>query len=241
MIPLKPIYDALGKERAAVLPGFHAMSGADNTGSFYGNGKPICWKAFYQSTKDVIAAFAELGTASNVSIATLSGIEKFVCNLYMPNARFSQVKDVRWWLFENKQVQSESLPSTHTALFEGINRAHFQALVFEFNTILNPLLPSPQGYGWELKDNEWSPVMSQLLPASKAILQLVKRACAKTRCSTNRCQCRKAGLVCTDLCQCPETDDPCDNSITADGEDDNDDDSPTLKMKTLFTLFEHYS
>ena len=42
MIPLKPIYDSLREERATVLPGFHAMSGADNTGSFYGNGKPIC-------------------------------------------------------------------------------------------------------------------------------------------------------------------------------------------------------
>ena len=114
MIPLKPIYGALGEERAALLPGFHAMSGADNTGSFYGNGKPVCWKAFYQSTKDVIAAFTELEAASNVSIATLSGIEKFVCNLYMPNTRFSQVKDVRWWLFENQQVQSESLASFHT-------------------------------------------------------------------------------------------------------------------------------
>ena len=31
MIPLKLIYDALGEERAAALPGFYAMSGADNS------------------------------------------------------------------------------------------------------------------------------------------------------------------------------------------------------------------
>ena len=37
------------------------------------------------------------------------------------------------------------------------------------------------------------------------------------------CQCRKEGLVCTDLCQRSDTDDPCDSSITAeDGEDEND-------------------
>ena len=71
MIPLKLIYDALGDERAAALPGFYAMSGADNTGSFHGKGKPTCWKAFCQSTEDVIAAFTELGTASNVSNNTI--------------------------------------------------------------------------------------------------------------------------------------------------------------------------
>lgn len=36
VIPLKPILEALGVEKAAALPGFHAISGADNTGSFYG-------------------------------------------------------------------------------------------------------------------------------------------------------------------------------------------------------------
>ena len=38
-IPLKPIYDALGPMKAAALPGFHAISGCDNTGSFSGKGK----------------------------------------------------------------------------------------------------------------------------------------------------------------------------------------------------------
>ena len=96
MIPLKLIYDdSLGEERVAALPGFYAMSGADNTGSFHGKEKPTCWKAFCQGTEDVIAAFTELITASNVSNATLSGIEKFVCNLYLPNTQFTGVEDVR--------------------------------------------------------------------------------------------------------------------------------------------------
>ena len=29
----------------------------------------------------------------------------------------------------------------------------------------------------------------------------------KDRCSTNRCQCQKAGLGCTDLCGCPDGED----------------------------------
>ena len=37
---------------------------------------------------------------------------------------------------------------------------------------------------------------------------------------TNRCQCRKAGLLCTDLCSCSDDDDECENHQ---GECDDDD------------------
>ena len=38
-IALRPIVDALGPARIAALPGFHAWSGADVTGSFAGKQK----------------------------------------------------------------------------------------------------------------------------------------------------------------------------------------------------------
>ena len=50
-----------------------------------------------------------------------------------------------------------------------------------------------------MEDKEWVPAMVDLAPAPEAIIQLVKCNCAKQRCSTNRCQCRKAGVLCTDL------------------------------------------
>ena len=71
--------------------------------------------------------------------------------------------------------------------------------------------------------------MTQLPPAPEAVKHLVKCACAKTRCSTNRCQCRKAGLTCTDLCKCSDSDeDACNNFFASDDQDiddaDDDDD-----------------
>lgn len=76
--------------------------------------------------------------------------------------------------------------------------------------------------------------MMRLPPAPDAVLDLVKCGCAKGRCSTNRCQCRKAGLKCTDLCSCIDGgDEPCDNVAdgdeqdsdeNSDGDDDDDDD-----------------
>ena len=58
--------------------------------------------------------------------------------------------------------------------------------------------------GKDEKVGKWVPVMTNLPPAPEAIIQLVRCKCAKSRCSNNRCQCQKAGLVCTDLCLCSE-------------------------------------
>ncbi len=45
-IDLGAISSALGSSKLAALPAFHALSGADVTGSFSGKGKPACWKVF---------------------------------------------------------------------------------------------------------------------------------------------------------------------------------------------------
>ena len=44
IIKLQPIVEALGLAKTAALPAFHALTGADNRGSFSGKGKPTCWK-----------------------------------------------------------------------------------------------------------------------------------------------------------------------------------------------------
>ena len=46
VINLKSIADALGPTKTAALPAFHALTGADVTGSFSGKGKATCWDEF---------------------------------------------------------------------------------------------------------------------------------------------------------------------------------------------------
>ena len=46
LIELKPIAETLGPEKIAALLAFHALSGADNTGSFSGKGKLLCRRGF---------------------------------------------------------------------------------------------------------------------------------------------------------------------------------------------------
>ena len=99
-------------------------------------------------------------------------------------------------------------------------------MVWNNDHVPYPVLPSPRGYGWTLENDEWIPVTATLSPATEAIIQLLKCKCAKERCSTNRCQCRKAGLPSTDLCSCSEDDDKSENQP---GECDDDDDDSDIE------------
>jgi len=96
-------------------------------------------------------------------------------------------------------------------------------MVWNNDCVPNPVLPSPRGYGWTMENYEWIPVKTTLSPVPVAIVQLVKCRCEKEPCSTNRCQCRKAGLLCTDLCSCSEDDDDgCENQQGEWDDDDSD-------------------
>ena len=85
------------------------------------------------------------------------------------------------------------------------------------------LRPPPQGYGWKLEDDQWVPRMTSLPPAPDAITELGGCSCKTSHCSSNRCNCRKAGLNCTDLCACSDNDVPCANQPEDKYESDDDD------------------
>ena len=220
-IKLEKIFHAVGPAKAAALPAFHALSGADNTGCFSGKGKASCWKTFIEADEEVISGFSALGVDAIPSRETMALIEKFVCQLYVPRTDICTVKELRWWLFRKKQAQSERLPPTQDALSQAILRAHYQLLVWNNDKVANPTLPSPKNFGWTADENGWVPVMTKIPPAPDAIIYLVKCKCAKERCSTKRCQRRKAGLSCTDLCSCSDSRELCENLHDNDGDDDD--------------------
>ena len=63
VINLKSIADALGPTKTAALPAFHALTGADVTGSFSGKGKATCWDEFDNAGTPILQALACWGTA----------------------------------------------------------------------------------------------------------------------------------------------------------------------------------
>ena len=205
------------------------MTGADNTGSFSNKGKLTCWSVFNEASEDEIHALSQLGTSDLPSSESQKAVEKLICQFFLPKTKISTVKALRWWLFTKKQAKSERLPPTLAALQQAILRAHYQLLVWNSDRNPNPALPSPKDFGWEWKeeDKAWIPVMTTLPPAPEAIIHLVKCRCVKERYTTKRCQCRKAGMNCTDLCGCSDTGEDCENmpeDVGGDNEDDRDDD-----------------
>jgi len=65
-IPLGPLYNAVGDRVVAALPGFHAFSGCDQTGTICGKSKISCWNAFKKVDEQVLEAFARLGSSAHV-------------------------------------------------------------------------------------------------------------------------------------------------------------------------------
>ena len=80
-----------------------------------------------------------------------------------------------------------------------------------------------------MANDELISIMTTLSPAPEATIQILNCRCAKEQCSTNPILCRKAELLCTDLCRCSE-DDECENQQGecdddhSDIEDEEDDD-----------------
>ena len=223
VIKLRPIAQTLGRSRLAALPGVHAVSGADVTGSFANKGKLTWWKMFKDTNEATIDALSKLGTRGLPTADTMAAIEKLVCRLYVPNTPIKTVRELRWSLFRKKQAQSEKLPPTQAAIREAIMRANCQALIWSLDSVPSPDFPPPQEYGWKLEDDQWVPIMTSSPPAPDAIIELVGCGCKTSHCSSNRCNSRKAGINCTDLCACSDNDVPCANQPEAKYESDDDD------------------
>ncbi|KAL9964896.1 hypothetical protein ACROYT_G028604 [Oculina patagonica] len=147
-----------------------------------------CWKEFLEADDSILSFLGNLGREEQPDVEIKSGIEKFLCQIYVPKTDLTTVKELRWSLFKKKQAESDRLPPTQAALHQAIMRAHFQLMVWNKDAVPNPLLPSPSDYGWAMENGE----------------------CSKERCSSNRYQCRRAGLLCTDLCSCSD-DSECEN------------------------------
>ena len=113
------------------------------------------------------------------------------------------------------------------ALEQMIKRANYVALVWKECGTPCPDIPLPTSHGWVKDGNRLQAVPATLLPASKAVLELIK--CGwKGSCITMSCSCKNHTLKCTDMCGCFAT--KCENR--------NVEEDSTLKVKTVMgTIF----
>ena len=229
IVHVRAVWKALGPARAKALPAFHAFTGADNTGRFSRIGKATWLQAYLRADEDVIDALQMLEEAE-VTDNLLSTLAGFVCAGYAPKGiTIKTIPELRWHLFTKHMAENDKLPPTIGALRQHILRVHIQARVWGQAAIAHQdaqLDPLENGY-FKDSDGRLKPTTTDVLPAPKAIVELVRCQC-KADCSSARCSCRTKNLTCTDLCQCgsqcQNDEDSQNNTHISDDEDEDDDD-----------------
>ena len=176
-ISLQPIVHELGVKKVAALPGFHAFTGADQTGRFAGKGKLKCWQALDRCSVEVVSAFDYLGASEELTPETERDIEAFVCQLHEPGIALVNVNKLRWRLFTKKQLEAQKLPPTRGALHEAIARARSQAMVWHKAHVPDSQLPQPTEYGWRAEGDQLVPITTMDPTAPETITHLIKREC----------------------------------------------------------------
>ena len=134
----------------------------------------------------------------------IDSIIMFILNLCCKNrpTDIDNLSKLRWHMFPKKQLESDKLPSTFSALKHMIHRSHYMTYIWKSAISTNPILPDPENFGWKKIDDEYEPFMTDKLPAPQSVIELSMCSCKKTKGDSLRCNCKKKGLVCSDICQC---------------------------------------
>ena len=87
---------SLGANRIEALPGFHALSECDTTGSLLHKGKLSYWKAFITATEGELSAMQSLCSSSETVTNEIAlEVEAFICRVYQPNANIKTLANLR--------------------------------------------------------------------------------------------------------------------------------------------------
>ena len=82
-IPLCPLYDSRGDQLVA-FPGFHALPGSDQTVTILcGKSKVLCWNTYKKTHKQVLEAFASLGSSMHFEDDMVMKLELYICAISM--------------------------------------------------------------------------------------------------------------------------------------------------------------
>ena len=106
-----------------------------------------------------------------------------------------------------------------------------QAIVWNHDTVAQPVIQPPESYTWKQEDDKWTPVMTTQILALGSVLHLVKCGCKK-QCRSGRCSDAQM------LCGCSGDDEDA-REITEPlvlEEDETDDDAWLILVSALPTL-----
>ena len=217
---IKKVKQQLGPEVCENLLFIHAFLGCDTTSRIFGLGKGTALKKFISSAYFREQAKVFSHDSSTQDEILLAGENSLVC-LY--GGRPGQKLDIlRYQKYCEKvasrstRIQPQSLPPTSCAAGFHSLRVRLQVQQWKEHDAGMAL----GDWGWNVDDQQVTPVMTSKPPAPAALLQIVRCNC-QTDCSSRRCTCRRHGLEWSPACgQCKGT--GCTNSGTLSEEDADD-------------------
>lgn len=206
-IPCHTISHSIGERRSLALRGFHAFTGSDFTAGFRGRRKRTAWKAWesYPDATDAFIALTQFRSPSDLTDVVMRKLEVFTIILYGGDISMSSVDEARFILFTAKGKKLQDLPPTRNALvLKTLRAAYLAGPIWSQSDSRNPVIPSPQGWGWKMEGDTFVPVWTTDTPIWEACRSaLTKCGCQiKTGCGSS-CGCRKAKggrVACTFFC-----------------------------------------
>ena len=183
--------------------GLHAFTGCDSTSALKGKGKIKPFELVLQSSV-FVDTFAGLGQEWEVTPQQLKQLEEFVCRLY--GQKTTSVNEARHRISRLTCKSDHALPPNGDCLALHSKRANYQAAIWRRCLSSTISAPPPIGQGWKADPSSNPPSLTiewmTAPPAPACFVQLVRCACKKNKCDSNRCSCKRADMPCTDLCQC---------------------------------------
>ena len=179
---------------------FHALTGCDTVSTFAGHGKKTAWST-WKSLPELTDALLMLADGPReIPVDAMNITEKFVILLFDRTSTCTKVDHARRKLFPRKHSVQQIQP-TRAALEEHIKERSLPRWSHLGKKLLpDPVLPSPNDWGWVKTEGIYEPRWTTLPQALKACHELISCGC-KSGCR-KRCRCKKAALQCTGLCFC---------------------------------------
>lgn len=215
-VSIKQVIKKIGSAKLKYILFAHAFTGCDTTSAIHQFGKVSIFDKLKKKELQRIADLFNHSGASPDIIGnqTITFFEHLHSKSGEPLSVIRKRKYEEMVMANRAKIDPSCLPpSPRAAYFHGL-RVYHQLKVWHG---LCDTDQEPCRWGWEMKNSQFSPIMTDCEPGPQDLLKIVRCSCQKT--CGKRCSCQKAGLKCTIHCKhC--FDNNCSNTETVVHDDD---------------------
>ena len=218
---IRSIREIMGTDNCKFLLFLHALTGCDTTSRIFGIGKQSTFQRLMKDSSPLRSCAVAFCTPHQPHTVIEKSGKEAMMTLFGGKEPDS-LTSLRHKLLSTKIVSAKSfvkpdkLPPTESATKFHSLRVYLQ--VMTWMGFADGMTPTE--WGWTLGGNMLLPVMMDKCAAPPELLKVVHCNCT-TRCSNQRCGCKKYGIPCTSACG-PCQNDTCDNVLPVEYSDDED-------------------